>query len=92
MPMIWTCRCGHSNPREATVCRACLTARPAGPPTVGPAEEARYRSLASARAWAVMADALAVYGRRILSFITAGLLMALPLFLFQTWQWRTDQI
>ncbi|MFQ6672781.1 MAG: hypothetical protein ACE5KY_05730, partial [Candidatus Tectimicrobiota bacterium] len=60
--------------------------------TVGPAEEARYRSLASPRAWAVVADALAVYGQRILSFITAGLLMALPLFLYQTWQWRTDQV
>lgn len=90
--MTWTCRCGQRNVSEAPACRACMATRPADSPTVGRADEARYRSVASARAMSVAADSVALYGRRFLSFITASLLMGLPLYLYQTWQWRTDHM
>lgn len=91
-PMRWTCLCGHTNPIEAKVCLACTAPRPDGPHGDLPHDEARYRSLASAQAWAVMADSASLYARRVLGFIAASLLMALPLFLFQAWQWRADHI
>lgn len=91
-PMTWTCRCGQRNAAEATACRACMASRPVDPLKVGVADEARYRSVASARALSVAADSVALYGRRFLSFITASLLMGLPLSLFHVWQLRTDQM
>lgn len=91
-PMRWTCLCGHTNPVEAKVCLACTALRPRGPHGDLPRDEARYRSLASARAWAVMADSASLYARRVLGFIAASILMAFPLFLFQAWQWRAGHM
>lgn len=91
-PMRWTCLCGHTNPVEAKVCLACYALRPRGPHGDLLGDEARYRSLASARAWAVMADSASLYARRVLGFIAASILMAFPLFLFQAWQWRAGQM
>ena len=90
--MSWTCLCGHTKPVEAKVCLACYALRPRGPHGDLLGDEARYRSLASARAWAVMADSASLYARRVLGFIAASILMAFPLFLFQAWQWRAGQM
>ncbi|MCZ6700483.1 MAG: glycerophosphoryl diester phosphodiesterase membrane domain-containing protein [bacterium] len=90
--MRWTCLCGHTNPVEAKVCLACYALRPRGPHGDLLGDEARYRSLASARAWAVMADSASLYARRVLGFIAASILMAFPLFLFQAWQWRAGHM
>jgi hypothetical protein len=37
-------------------------------------------------------DSFLLYGRRIPSFLAASFLMALPHFLFQSWQWKADKM